>query len=519
MAVSVVTPTKKKNEYEKYSNAASHFGSVTNAQNRAIELGLNNYDGSERQDKLLIKLDETDYDNKNGYILKKGNSEIFVTQGAQPGRDAQPAQRVISGNSNGIGYTNMAGKGAVTPQASPQTPSQSSNNPSNSNTTSAIVADATNFLMQQANALRGGNTRYSRQADTALSRVLNREKFSYDMNADPLFQQALSSAMNNGQMAMRNTMAQASALTGGYGSSYATTAGNQAYNDFIQDAYDNLPQYYNMALQAYQMETDNLLNEYALLSEADNQAYQRALDSYNIAYNMRNRLYDEEYQLGRDKVTDTRYNTEWDYQLGRDDIADKRYEDEWNWQKETDNRDYEYQLGRDEVNDTRYNNEWGYQLERDEISDERYENEWKHQQEQDAADNYYRQQAFNHEVEQDMFNNQLNGDRNGDGKLSEEEMDYLSSLNSEGKETNDESDEGLVPIGEDEDGKTVYVNPSKIDSGVMDNVKNWSGTKTELETYIERKVPNLLSVDEAAYLIAVYVDAMEEDENPFSFGF
>ena len=40
-------------------------------------------------------------------------------------------------------------------------------------------------------------------------------------------------------------------MTGGYGSTYATTAGNQAYNAFIEDAYDNLPQYYQMAMEAY----------------------------------------------------------------------------------------------------------------------------------------------------------------------------------------------------------------------------------------------------------------------------
>jgi hypothetical protein len=342
------------------------------------------------------------------------------------------------------------------------------------------------------------------------------------MNSDPLFQQALGSAMNNGQMAMRNTMAQASALTGGYGSSYATTAGNQAYNDFIQDAYDNLPQYYNMALQAYQMETNNLLNEYALLSEADNQAYQRALDSYKMAYNMRNRLYDEEYHLLRDEVTDTRYNTEWDYQLDRDEIADTRYTDEWNWQKATDDRDYKYQLSRDTINDTRYDTEWKYKLEEDKEDDTFRQEQWQHQQNQDAADNYYRQQAFNHEVEQDKFNNQLKGDSDGDGILSEGEMDYLSSLNSKGKETNDESDEGWVTIGEDEDGNPVNVNPNKINPEVVNIVKNLSKEKDgkeRLEKYLNGLIGNVLTKDEATYLWLMYGGAMKDEADTSWFNF
>jgi hypothetical protein len=48
--------------------------------------------------------------------------------------------------------------------------------------------------------------------------------------------------MNSGKSAMQDTIGQASALTGGYGSTYATSAGNQAYNAFIEDAYNNLPE-------------------------------------------------------------------------------------------------------------------------------------------------------------------------------------------------------------------------------------------------------------------------------------
>ena len=85
-----------------------------------------------------------------------------------------------------------------------------------------------------------------------MTQIQNREDFEYDVDKDPLFQQALASAMNSGKTAMQDTIGQASALTGGYGSTYATSVGNQAYNAYIEDAYNNLPEYYNMALQAYQ---------------------------------------------------------------------------------------------------------------------------------------------------------------------------------------------------------------------------------------------------------------------------
>lgn len=59
--------------------------------------------------------------------------------------------------------------------------------------------------------------------------ILNRKDFSYDMNNDQMYQQYRDAYMRQGQQAMRDTMGAASALTGGYGSTYAQTAGSQAY--------------------------------------------------------------------------------------------------------------------------------------------------------------------------------------------------------------------------------------------------------------------------------------------------
>ena len=103
---------------------------------------------------------------------------------------------------------------------------------------------------------------------------------------------------------MQDTIGQASALTGGYGSTYATSAGNQAYNSFIEDAYDNLPQYYQMALEAYQMEGDELYRKYSMFSEADDKEYNRNVTAYDVTNQYRNRTYDEAYNLYRDDKSD-----------------------------------------------------------------------------------------------------------------------------------------------------------------------------------------------------------------------
>jgi hypothetical protein len=162
------------------------------------------------------------------------------------------------------------------------------------------------------------------------------------VDTDPLFQQALASAMNSGKQAMQDTIGQASALTGGYGSSYATTAGNQAYNAFIEDAYDNLPQYYEMALQAYQMEGEEMYRQFGMVSELDDKEFNRNLTAYDVTSQHRNRIYDEAYNTHRDSVNDAfamanlqlnehgqRVSDAYNYYSASSDYADKVYEREY----------------------------------------------------------------------------------------------------------------------------------------------------------------------------------------------
>lgn len=167
--------------------------------------------------------------------------------------------------------------------------------------------------IQQADALiksqlewmnNGGKTEFTDKYYAAMDKYLDREDFVYDVDNDPLFQQALASAMNSGQTAMQDTIGQASALTGGYGSTYATSAGNQAYNAFIEDAYNNLPQYYQMALSAYEAEGQDLYNQVMMLGSADSTAYGKKMDALNTTMDWRNQQYQEEYNAFRDTKTD-----------------------------------------------------------------------------------------------------------------------------------------------------------------------------------------------------------------------
>jgi hypothetical protein len=163
----------------------------------------------------------------------------------------------------------------------------------------------TNGLLQQ---LTSGRTSYTDQIKDMMAQIQNRDKFSYDVDSDTMFQQALASAMSSGKTAMQDTIGQASALTGGYGSTYATTAGNQAYNNFIQDAYDNLPQYYQMALEAYQMEGDEMYRQLGMLTDADATEYERMYNSWNANFTNAQSMYNRSYGEWQDSVNNA-YNS------------------------------------------------------------------------------------------------------------------------------------------------------------------------------------------------------------------
>ena len=131
---------------------------------------------------------------------------------------------------------------------------------------------------QAYNNLGDYNFIYGRQSgyDNALDAVVNRKKFSYNLNGDALYQQYKDNYINQSKMAMMDTMGQAAAMTGGYGNSYAATVGNQAYQASLQNLNNMIPQLYQLALDSYKAEGDRLnnnLNVFAADRELEENSY------------------------------------------------------------------------------------------------------------------------------------------------------------------------------------------------------------------------------------------------------
>lgn len=105
---------------------------------------------------------------------------------------------------------------------------------------------------------------YVEQLNALYDKIMNKGQFSYDLNADLLYQQMADQYTQLGQQAMKDTMGQAAALTGGYGNSYAQQVGNQAYQQYLTALNQQIPELYDRAYQVYQDDLDWLLQQYQL---------------------------------------------------------------------------------------------------------------------------------------------------------------------------------------------------------------------------------------------------------------
>ena len=140
------------------------------------------------------------------------------------------------------------------------------------------IKAAENALNQWESARPGEyESKYSQEIEAILNDILNREEFSYNLNADPLYQQYREQYIENGKKAMMDTVGQATALTGGYANSYAVNAGNQAYDEYLNSLNDIALDLRDRAYIQYTDEGDKMLEDITLLRSLDGDDYDRYL--------------------------------------------------------------------------------------------------------------------------------------------------------------------------------------------------------------------------------------------------
>ena len=163
--------------------------------------------------------------------------------------------------------------------------------------------------------------------DDYVSKYESRDPFSYDFNTDALYQQYKDKYIKQAKMASADVMGQAAAMNGGYGSSYAQTVGNQAYQANLEQLNDVIPELYQLAYDKYNQQGQDMLNMISLLRGEREFDYGQYSTDRNLA--MTEHTNSEGYKYGayRDAIEDDQWQKT--YEEGK-----RQYDEQMAFQKQ-----------------------------------------------------------------------------------------------------------------------------------------------------------------------------------------
>lgn len=255
--------------------------------------------------------------------------------------------------------------------------------------TDAAYQSALATLLQVQQTAPTYKDSYSSQLQDVYNSIVNREKFSFDVNSDAMYQQYKDQYIAQGKLAMADTMGQAAAMNGGYGTSYGQSVGQQAYQGYMQQLNDRVPELYGMALDRYNQEGQDMLNQYAMLGDMADDEYAKYQDSLNKYYRdvdmaiaEADKAYDRGYGAYRDSVGDGQWQQSFDHGVEQDKIGNEQWEKSFEHGVEQDkihNDQTQQQINenikQNEIGNKQWEDSFGYQKDRDAVEDSRYEEE------------------------------------------------------------------------------------------------------------------------------------------------
>ena len=118
-------------------------------------------------------------------------------------------------------------------------------------------------------------SRFEEKLQELYDQIAGREAFDYDPEEDEAYRRYTKLYAAKGAAAMEDTLGKAASLTGGYGSSYAQSAGQQAYNGYLQELAALVPELRQAALAEYRQEGQALADQYSMLSQREKNDYAR----------------------------------------------------------------------------------------------------------------------------------------------------------------------------------------------------------------------------------------------------
>lgn len=186
--------------------------------------------------------------------------------------------------------------------------------------------------------------------------VVNRQQFTYDPATDASYQALAKQYGRLGDRARQNTLGDYAANTGGYASTAAVSAAQQAQNDYNIQLSNMIPSLMQAAYDRYQGEYNMNIGALNAIASRDDAMYGRWNDNRN--YNRD--VFESNRSFGYNKWNDNRnYNRdvfESNRTFGRNVFESDRT---YNYNKSVDDRDYKYQKARDKVADSQWAKEYG----------------------------------------------------------------------------------------------------------------------------------------------------------------
>lgn len=205
-------------------------------------------------------------------------------------------------------------------------------------------------------------SKYDSQIQKNLNDILNHKKFTYDFNADPLYQMYKDQYSKQGKEAAMDAMAQSAGNTSGYANSYGVSQAARANQNVLDQLNERVPELYNAAQVRFQNNLNNMYQKFNTLMSEENRLYGIYRDSVGDYYNELSNL-----QSGYETaLTQENFNAEMAYRRERDAIEDQQHAEQM-----------AYQRARDQAADAQAAAELAYQRERDAASDAQWQQSYQ----------------------------------------------------------------------------------------------------------------------------------------------
>ncbi len=181
-----------------------------------------------------------------------------------------------------------------------------------------------------------------------VTNYINQDPYSYKSQNDASYQAAKDQYTKPGQQAMKDTMAQASALTAGYGNTYSQSVGQQQYNAQMDNLSQKAIEYEQQAYNRYVSDREQQLNTINALQNLDNTEYSRNRDAINDYNTFLNYLQNKYTTLK--SVDDDTFNREyniWQQQLGAQGTLMSSAQNNYQYENTNDINNYQFGVNTD----------------------------------------------------------------------------------------------------------------------------------------------------------------------------